>query len=221
MSQLIKLICLFCVLCSSKVIYANALEKQINDLIYQQLSDIAVNDDVEINYHTLKSNLNCNSPTLTVLNKNKLWGNLTITAKCENMTKYLQVYVAVKGNYVVANQSISAGTVITEQLIKTQSGQLDKLPSTIILNKSEVINHIALRNINNGEPIKNSMLQKNWYIKAGQTVKVIIDGEGYSVTSNGKALTNGALGESINIKLNNGNIIEGVVSVEGITILNK
>jgi len=65
------------------------------------------------------------------------------------------------------------------------------------------------------------MLQKNWYIKAGQTVKVIIDGEGYSVTSNGKALTNGALGESINIKLNNGNIIEGVVSVEGITILNK
>ena len=34
-------------------------------------------------------------------------------------------------------------------------------------------------------------------------------------------LSNGALGESINIKLNTGNVVEGVVSEKAITIINK
>lgn len=220
MSQFIKYISLLGMLCSSKIALANSMEKQISDLIYQQISEANI-DNIAIDYLTLKPQLKCDSPTFAILNKNKQWGNLTITAKCENITKYIQVYVAVTGSYVMANQPISAGTLMTEQQVKMQSGRLDKLPPTVILNKSEVINHIALRNINNGEPIKNSMLQKNWHVKAGQTVKVIVNGEGYSIAANGKTLSNGALGELINIKLNTGNIVQGVVTEKGIIILNK
>ena len=224
MSNFIKFICFFCVLGSSKIVLATSLEKQIekqiSDLVYQQISDTNV-ENITIDYPNLKPELNCDAPRLTILNKNKQWGNLTISAKCENSTKYIQVYVAVTGSYVVANQSIGAGALMTEQMLKMQPGRLDKLPPNIILNKSEVLNHIALRNIDNGEPIKNSMLQKNWYVKAGQTVKVIVNGEGYSITSNGKTLSNGALGELINVKLNTGNVVEGVVSEDGIIILNK
>ncbi|OCG05414.1 flagella basal body P-ring formation protein FlgA [Gilliamella apis] len=220
MPQIIRLLFLFCMLGCSKIVCATALEKQISDLIHQQLIDVNV-DKVVINYPTTKPQLSCDSPTLAILNKNKQWGNLTITAKCENITKYIQIYVAVSGHYVIAKQAISAGTLITEQLVKMQSGQLDKLPATVILNQSEVINHLALRNINDGEVIKNSMLQKNWYVKAGQTVKVIINGEGYSIATHGKTLSNGALGESINIKLNTGNVVEGVVSEKAIIIINK
>ena len=50
---------------------------------------------------------------------------------------------------------------------------------------------------------------------------MIVNGEGYSITSNGKTLSNGALGELINVKLNTGNVVEGVVSEDGIIILNK
>jgi flagellar basal body P-ring formation protein FlgA len=220
MFQIIKFLCLFCVLCSSKIAFSSLLEKQIGELIYQQISNTSV-DHVAIDYLTVKPKLNCDSPTLTILNKNKQWGNLTITAKCEGITKYIQIYVAVTGEYVTANQPISAGTLMTEQLVEVQSGRLDKLPSAVILNKSEVTNHIALRNINNGEPIKSSMLQKNWHVKAGQIVKVIVNGDGYSIASSGKTLNNGALGDSINIKLNNGNIVAGVVTEKGIIILNK
>ena len=221
MPNFIKFICFFAMLCTSKIVLATSLEKQIekqiSDLVYQQNNV----ENVTIDYPTSKPELNCDAPSLTILNKNKQWGNLTISAKCENSTKYIQIYVAVTGSYVVANQSIGAGTLMTEQLLKIQSGRLDKLPSNIILNKSEVLNHIALRNIDKGEPIKNSMLQKNWHVKAGQTVKVIVNDDGYSITTNGKALSNGALDELINIKLNTGNVVEGVVTEDGIIILNK
>lgn len=207
-------------LLSSNICFADLMKKQIKDVVLQQLS-IKEIDSLDIKYLSTKPIFKCDFPVLTLLNKSKYWGNMTLSAKCNKTTQYIQIYVSVIGKYFVANQPISAGTQITEDHIKMRSGQLDQLPASVIIDKAEIINKIAIRNINNEEPLKSAMLQKNWRIKAGQIVKVMINGDGYLIATNGKALSNGALDDLINIKLQSGNIVEGLVTEQGITILNK
>ncbi|AHN27182.1 Flagellar basal-body P-ring formation protein FlgA [Gilliamella apicola] len=206
-------------LCSCHFVLANPLSKQIKDLIAQQFSHNL--ETITIGYTNNIPKLSCDTPTLSLLNKNKPWGNMTIGVQCDNKKSFMQIYVAVSGHYLIAKQPITAGSVITEDLIDLKSGWLDKLPSSVILNKSDVLNYIATRNINQNETIKMAMLQKNWLVKAGQIVKVIIDDEDYQVTTNGKALNNAILDDKISIKLNSGNIIEGILTNQGVIISNK
>ncbi|MCO6536441.1 MAG: flagellar basal body P-ring formation protein FlgA [Gilliamella sp.] len=219
MIKIAKLILAIFILFSWNNVLANSLDKQINNLISQQFGHKA--DDILITYLTAKPQLNCKTPTLSLLNKKKQLGNMTISAQCNNKKKFIQINVAVKGNYIVAKQAISAGTVINEDYIQIQSGWLDKLPSTVILDRVDAINHIALRNINLGEPIKTTMLQKNWQVKAGQIIKVIINGEGYEITTNGKTLNNAILNDKIKVKLNSDKIVEGTLTHQGVIIFNK
>lgn len=221
--KITKLILLILMLVSlSTTSFANSLDEQISDLILQQLPQIQTSDDIVITYINPKPNLNCDSPTLTLLNKKKRWGNVTISAQCNNKAKkYIQVNIAIMGSYIVANQTISSGTIITEEHLRQQSGRLDTLPANVILDKAQAINHIALRDINPDEPIKAASLQKNWYIKAGQVVKVIINGDGYQIVTTGKTLNNAILDDHVNIKLNSGNILEGIVTSQGVVLFNK
>ena len=206
-------------LCSCHFVLANPLSKQIKDIIAQQFSHNL--EAITIGYTNNIPKLSCDTPTLSLLNKNKPWGNMTIGVQCDNKKSFMQIYVAVSGHYLIAKQPITAGSVITEDLIDLKSGWLDKLPSSVILNKSDVLNHIATRNINQNETIKMAMLQKNWLVKAGQIVKVIIDDEDYQITTNGKSLNNAILDDKISIKLNSGNIIEGILTNQGVIISNK
>ena len=219
MIKIVKLIIGVFMLCSCHFVLANPLSKQIKDLIAQQFSHNL--ETITIGYTNNIPKLSCDTPTLSLLNKNKPWGNMTIGVQCDNKKSFMQIYVAVSGHYLIARQPITAGSVITEDLIDLKSGWLDKLPSSVILNKSDVLNYIATRNINQNETIKMAMLQKNWLVKAGQIVKVIIDDEDYQVTTNGKALNNAILDDKISIKLNSGNIIEGMLTNQGVIISNK
>lgn len=219
MIKIVKLIIGVFILCSCHFVLANPLSKQIKDLIAQQFSHNL--ETITIGYTNNIPKLSCDTPTLSLLNKNKPWGNMTIGVQCDNKKSFMQIYVAVSGHYLIAKQPITAGSVITEDLIDLKSGWLDKLPSSVILNKSDVLNYIATRNINQNETIKMAMLQKNWLVKAGQIVKVIIDDEDYQVTTNGKALNNAILDDKISIKLNSGNIIEGILTNQGVIISNK
>ena len=219
MIKIVKLIIGVFMLCSCHFVLANPLSKQIKDLIAQQFSHNL--EAITIGYTNNIPKLSCDTPTLSLLNKNKPWGNMTIGVQCDNKKSFMQIYVAVSGHYLIAKQPITAGSVITEDLIDLKSGWLDKLPSSVILNKSDVLNHIATRNINQNETIKMAMLQKNWLVKAGQIVKVIIDDEDYQITTNGKSLNNAILDDKISIKLNSGNIIEGILTNQGVIISNK
>ncbi len=219
MIKIAKLILAIFILFSGYPVVASSFDKQIYNLISQQFSHKV--DDISITYLTAKPQLSCNTPILSLLNKKKQWGNMTICAQCDNQKKFIQINVAVMGNYIVAKQAISAGTIINKDHIRIQSGWLDKLPAAVILNEADVLNHIALRNINLDESIKTTMLQKNWLVKAGQITKVIINGEGYQIETNGKTLSNGVLNDNIRVKLNSNNIVEGTLTHQGVIIFNK
>lgn len=219
MIKVIRLIQLISLLLVTNIAMADSFERAVNDLVSKHIT-VPV-DNISISYISPKPQLMCDEPKITLLNNKKQWGTMTIGVKCGNKTQYLQIKVSVEGHYFVADKPISAGTIITDALIRSKLGRLDLLANSVILNKQHIINHIALRNIELDEPIRTSMLQQNWHIKAGQMVKVLINGEGYVIATKGKSLNNGALDDYISVKLNSGNIVEGIVTQEGVTIFDK
>lgn len=216
----IKNLFLFClILLHSGNVFADFLDEQIDAFFSQQFTNVA--DNITIHYVNQKPQLSCESPALSLTNKNKIWGNVMISAQCGDKKTYIKLNVEVTGNYIVASQPITAGEPIMERNIRLQSGRLDTLPDGVIFKKENIIHYVALRNINSDQPIKSSMIRKTWAIKAGQPTKVIINGEGYQIQTMGNALTNASLGEDVNVRLNSAKIIQGMVTEQGVVIFDK
>lgn len=220
MIKIIKLVFLTLLLLGSNMTLANSLNQQIEAFFWQQLADVA--DSVIISHIQQPMPLSCDTPIFSLLNKNKKWGqNVTIRAQCGNKITFLRVNVAVTGNYLVASQPITAGFAITDANTRLQSGRLDTLTHALIHDKDSIIDYIALRNIASEHPITRNMIRKKWQIKAGQTVNVIIKGDSFQVSSQGKALNNAALGEQIKVRINPHKIVEGIVTHQGVIIATK
>lgn len=59
------------------------------------------------------------------------------------------------------------------------------------------------------------MLRRLWIIKAGQDVQVLAQGEGFNVNSNGKAMNNAAIQDTVRVRMASGQIVSGTVADDG------
>jgi len=51
--------------------------------------------------------------------------------------------------------------------------------------------------------------------KAGSPVRVVVQGPGYAVTSSGQAMSAGAQGQNVRVRMANGRIVAGIVLEDG------
>jgi flagella basal body P-ring formation protein FlgA len=58
-------------------------------------------------------------------------------------------------------------------------------------------------------------------VKMNQRVKVIDAGEGFSVEAEGMALANGRAGDVVMVRMQNGQLLHGVVSADGTVSLSN
>ncbi len=59
------------------------------------------------------------------------------------------------------------------------------------------------------------MMRRTWIIKAGQSVQILAQGDGFNVTSEGKALNNAAIADNVRVRLASGQIISGKATEQG------
>lgn len=198
----------------------NTLDQQIKTFLVNQTTHKMHN--IVIRYISPKPVLNCTHPVLSLTNEKKLWGKVMLIAQCGTNKHIIQLNIAGVGNYVIAARPIKAGSTISADDMLYKSGRLDKLPDSLILDKQEIIDHVALRNIHENQSIKTTMIRKKWLVTAGQSSRVIIRGNGYQIVTNGKALSNARLNDPVNIRIDgSGRIINGLATNEGILVFNK
>jgi flagella basal body P-ring formation protein FlgA len=148
----------------------------------------------------------------------RLWGRVSVGVRCaegQPWTRYVQAYVSVVGNYYVAARQIDAGETLTPADTARREGDLTTLPASIIgdpaqLNDVTVLNRIAL-----GAPIRRELLRAVSVVQQGQNVKVVTQGPGFVVSTEGKAMTHAAVGAVIQVKIQSGQLISGIVGVDG------
>lgn len=149
----------------------------------------------------------------------RLWGRVSVGVRCtegQPWTRYVQAYVAVVGSYYVAARQIDAGESLTPADTASREGDLTALPASIIVDPGQLSGVLVLNRIALGAPIRREFLRAVSLVQRGQNIKVVTQGPGFVVSTEGKAMTDAAAGALIQVKTQNGQMISGVVRADGV-----
>lgn len=153
----------------------------------------------------------------------RTWGRTTVTVRCVAGASWgllVPVRILVIGDYLVSARPITAGQVITQADIASQSGDLGELPAGILSEPAQALGMVARSSVPGGRPLRADMLKAANVIQQGQTVKVISRGNGFEVTNDGKAMANATAGQVVHVRLGNGQIVSGIAEAGGTVEVN-
>jgi flagella basal body P-ring formation protein FlgA len=148
----------------------------------------------------------------------RLWGRVSVGVRCNQdqpWTRYVPAYIAVMGSYHVAARPINAGQALMPDDIAVRQGDLTTLPASVIDDPAQLNGVIASNRIASGAPLRRDLLRGVTVVKQGQTVKVVTQGAGFLVSTVGKAMTNSAAGKMVQVKIQGGQLLSGIVRPDG------
>lgn len=190
------------------------LSDQVTRFVRQQINIPSATIDVKLK--SAKDNMiDCPNPQFSLPSRKKPGGNVNIKMVCGVARYYLAAEIQITGRYLVAAKSIPVNHKITAADIKWREGRIDKLTVSPITQTELVVGGISQRAIGAGQTINDRMLRHPWAVSAGQMVSVTITGEGFSISNQGKVMNNAAIRDKTRIRMDSGQIIEGVVTGEG------
>ncbi|MBN3133650.1 flagellar basal body P-ring formation protein FlgA [Pectobacterium brasiliense] len=163
----------------------------------------------------------CEAPQITLPGNTKMWGNVSLSVRCGQQRRFIQTEVQVTGNYVTSARLINRGTTLTEKDIRLTKGRLDLLPLRPILTLPGAEGAVLLRDLTPGQVITASMIRRAWVVKAGQSVQIIAQGEGFTINGEGKAMNNAAAGQAVRVRTANGQIVSGISNEDGIILISQ
>lgn len=148
----------------------------------------------------------------------RLWGRTTVGVRCAGerpWTVYLQAKVAVQATYYVAARQIAPGEPLTAADLVARDGDLTVLPLAVITDPAQAVGATALARISAGLPLRQDMLKSAASVSAGQTVRVVAAGPGFTISADGSALANAAPGQSVRVRMAAGQIVTAIVKDAG------
>ena len=148
----------------------------------------------------------------------KAWGKTTVGVRCGQPTPwviYLEANVSILGNYVVAANPLTQGQSLASSDLGLQHGDLTTLPSGFLTDISMAVGRSAKVSLTSGTVIKQEMLKMPIVISQGQNIRVNSTGPGFSISTEGQALTNAAEGDLVKVRVSNGSIISGIAKNNG------
>ncbi len=149
----------------------------------------------------------------------RLWGRTRLGLRCVDgataWNVFLPVTVKAYGPAWVLTGNVASGAVLTAA--DATEAEVDWAAETtaIVANPESWVGMVASRQLMAGQAVRQHMVKAPTLFKAGAAVRVVAQGRGYSVTSAGQAITAGAVGETVRIRMENGRVVAGVVSENG------
>jgi len=149
----------------------------------------------------------------------RLWGRTRIGLRCvEGATAwnvFLPVTVRAFGPAWVLAGPVAAGAVLTAE--DAVEGEVDWAAEAapVMANPDMWVGQVAARTLAGGQALRQSMVRAPHLFRAGAQVRIVAQGPGYAVTSAGQAMTAGAAGQTVRIRMTNGRVISGTVSENG------
>ncbi|WP_459619607.1 flagellar basal body P-ring formation chaperone FlgA [Burkholderia sp. 3C] len=148
----------------------------------------------------------------------RLWGRTTVGVRCAGAkpwTLFLQSKITVQGTYYVAARALAPGDVLTAADLTPRDGDLTMLPLAIVTDPSQAVGGTALMRVALGLPLRQDMLRSASAVSIGQTVRVVVAGHGFSISSEGSVLNNAGPGQQVRVRMAEGQIVMGVVKDSG------
>lgn len=153
----------------------------------------------------------------------RLWGKTSIAVRCNhrdiNWAIYVQAEINVMADILHLARPVSTGHALTYEDIALQNVNLTQMPDGIFTDASQIVGKIATNNLTVGQPIRQNMLRAPYVIQRGQKVNLIVKGRGFSISSEGSALTDAAENQVVQVRNKTGKIMSGFARINSIVEL--
>lgn len=161
----------------------------------------------------------CPQPQAFLPRGNRAWGKTTVGVRCtapSNWTVYIAARVGVRSEYVVATVPLAQGQTITESDLAKVKGDLTAMPPGIVTDTSQAIGRTVASSVAVGAPLRQDALRTQQAIRQGQAVRIVLNGAGFSVSSEARALNNANEGQLTQVRTASGEVISGIAKLGGI-----
>jgi flagella basal body P-ring formation protein FlgA len=148
------------------------------------------------------------------------WGKTTVGVRCatpSTWTVYIQANVTVVGEYLAAAAPLVQGQPIDANQLTTLKGDLTMLPAGIATDASQVMGRSAMVSLPPGTPLRLDTLRSKPVVQSGQLVRLVSSGNGFSVSSEGRAMSTAGDGQVVQVKTANGQQITGIAKSGGLS----
>ncbi|MGJ7507315.1 flagellar basal body P-ring formation chaperone FlgA [Variovorax sp. GT1P44] len=146
------------------------------------------------------------------------WGRVSIGLRCRGekpWTRFVPAHVAVEGRYYVAARAIEAGQSLGAADVTERTGDLSGLPRSVVTDASALNGVVTANRIAAGAPIRKELIRGVVVIQQGQLVQLVAQGQGFVVSTEGKAMTRAEVGAAVQAKTRDGRLLTGIAGEDG------
>lgn len=190
----------------------------VRELLTRHASAPGVAIQVELPERSVRQLADCRKPDAELAGHSPpRWGSVTVRVTCgpSDRPRFVRAQVAAVGSYWVLAQDVAAGTPVHAGLLERQRGDLTRIPANAITETEELAGQVAARPLRAGSILQSHWLKTPALVKRRERVTLLVEGRGFRVTREGRALDEGGLGERVRIRLDNREVVTGIVSGHG------
>ena len=145
----------------------------------------------------------------------KLWGKTRVAVRCvDGLSRWnvsLPVTIGAWGKAWVVRGQLPVGAVMTQSDVVEADVNWAEESSPVLRDPAVWLGYMATRPLTTGQTLRADMVRPAQVFQAGSQVKVLAQGPGFQIASDGQALTAGVVGQVARVRMDNGRVASGVV----------
>lgn len=126
---------------------------------------------------------------------------------------FVPVQVRISLDLLTSARQLRRGHTLQEQDLATQTMEISRLGG--LTDPTQVIGKVLRYGIAAGHVLREDMLRQPYSVTQGQVVPLAVQGDGFSIRSEGVALNNAAEGQSVQVRVGSGRVVGGVARADG------
>ena len=149
----------------------------------------------------------------------QLRGRVSVGLRCNadpRWTRYVQARIAIMGTYQAAARQIEAGQALAPADTVVREADMTTLPASVVIDAGQLVGQVAINRIAAGAPVRREQLRGVSLVQQGQSVKVVSRGNGFVVSAEGKAMAPAAAGALVQVRMQGGQLVTGMLGADGV-----
>jgi flagella basal body P-ring formation protein FlgA len=149
----------------------------------------------------------------------RAWGKTTVGVRCTApaaWTVYIQAQVSVLADYVAAAVPLAQGQAIDAAQLVLLKGDIAAMPNGIVTELAQAVGRSATVSLPAGTPLRLDTLRSKPVVQQGQMVRVISNGNGFSVSAEARAIGTAGEGQVVQVRTPAGAILSGTARAGGL-----
>ncbi len=188
--------------------FKQVFQQEVEALLQDKPSSVASQARVEVVLGQLDPRLKlapCSKVKTYVPEGARLWGRTHVGMRCEQgavpWNVYWPVTVKVWSPAVVAVVPLKPGSIVAAADLRIMEVDLAESTSPAVVNPKDVIGRSVTRLITPGRSLRVDDVRMRRWFASGDPVRVMVQGDGFSATAEGVALSHGDEGQCARIRL--------------------